>query len=159
LPGVLDELPPVADLGAHSLVLPKSEKSLGDIHHVGIDLRHVDCCGGVVRTQEHRQRPSAETDDEHTARFLAQRQSGQGDPRIGQLQMIRISRFHDALPPATSFEEQRAHALVVLGDDDRVVRRGLFVDYGLGRASQDPKSGERRRAKVKTNRCATLHLS
>src|SRR5258706_10191845 len=72
LPDVLDELPPVAHVGARELVLAESEKLLRDIDDTGIDFGDVDRRGRIVLAQEHRQAPPAQADDENAARFFAQ---------------------------------------------------------------------------------------
>jgi len=157
--GLLDELPSVAHVGAHALVLDEPERTSRNVPTKKFqrqsDLRHVDLWRGVVRAQDIGKRPSAETTT-RIRRGLRTAPVRRGRPAHRAIQMIR-SPVSRRFGRSASFEEQRAQAPVILGDDDGVVRRGLLVDYGLGRASRNQSVAERRRAKMETNRPRAFH--
>jgi len=134
LPGFLDELPPVADVGAHALILAETEEFLCHVHDLRIDVHRVDRGVRIVPAQEHRQRAAAESDDEEAARFFAQCQPGKHGLRIGQPQILRVARFYDALARPVLLKTQNAQAVFVLRHDDRAEERRLVVQHGLVRA-------------------------
>ena len=83
--------------------------------------------------------PPPKPDDQDAARLVAQRQTRQGDPRVGQFQVIGIAQLDHALPRPAFLKSQGPQA-VFLRDDDRAVRRGLFVQQDLIRMDQHDQS-------------------
>ncbi len=127
----LDEGPSVADVDVGRGVTAKAHVALGALDHDRVELDDVEAGHREVTSDEGREGPAAEADEEHPRGLRAKREGVRELADVRELDVVWIPETHRALVDAMPLEAQAPKAMGVLDHVDPMIRALALGDHVL----------------------------